>query len=115
MEIELVTTKTKLTLSLVKQMPPLKKDSDSMSRCEVLGYFRHPGITKGMNTAIVLLDDEYRTITLYPWCEGQNSGIYARIKHASVQRFFKNDQERATWLELYGLIKAKALATHIYL
>ena len=114
LEIELITTKKKLTLSLVKQMPPLSKHAD-MTRCKVLGHFQHPSITKGMKTAIIQLDGEYYTLTLYRWEKLMDNTVKVQIKGASIRKLFKDTQTRDTWLELFGLIKTRALATHIYL
>jgi len=114
MEIELVTTKKKLTLSLVKQMSPLSKYVD-MTRCKVLGHFQHPGITKGMKTAIIQFDGEYYTLALYCWEKLRDNTVRAQIKNANTRKLFKDTQTRDTWLELFELIKTKALATHIYL
>lgn len=116
LEIELITTKKKLTLHLIKQMLTLPQDRDSMTRCEVLGFIKHPGIANdGLKTAVLLLDEEYYTLTLYPWDKHNERSVYVKTKSGYRRKQFMTPSKRDTWLELFELIRAKALKTHIYL
>ena len=117
LEIELITTKKKLTLSIVKQMPQLPRHVTALRRCKVLGYVKHPSLHKQVNVALLVYNEEYYTLTLRNWKASvapikayANSGL-----KATVSTQFSNQQHRDEWLELFGLIKTKALATHIYL
>ena len=117
LEIELITTKKKLTLSIVKQMPVLSKSIAAMQCCEVLGHIKHPSLHKGVSTAIVKYNEVYYALTLYNWKTSTNPvALYTKLGNGySTKTVFSSERHCKEWLELFSLIKTKALATHIYL
>lgn len=117
LEIELITTKKKLTLSLVKQMPQLPKCIVAMQRCEVLGHIHHPSLDKGLPKVLVKYNGVYYVLPLYKWySNGPGDTLYVKLGGGwSTKKVFSNQRERDEWLELFELIKTKALTTHIYL
>lgn len=117
MQIEIVTTKKKLSLSIVKQMPQLPKDITAMRRCEVIGSINHPSLDKGVPKALIWYNEVYYVLTLYKWYNN-NPGdtLYVKLGGGwSTKKEFNSQDIRDEWLELFELIKTKALKTHIYL
>jgi len=112
MEIEITTTKKKLTLSLVKQMPQLPYSITEMRCCKVLGYISHPSLSKQHKFVLVLYNEEYYTLRLYKWQPHRLDEIRNSYGQSIT---FKPSVQRDEWLELFELIKTKALKTHIYL
>ena len=114
MQIEIVTTKKKLSLSIVKQMPQLPEHIVAMQRCEVLGYIKHPSLGKGVQHVLAQYNEEYYVLPLRKW---RAIGNEPTLTDSTMRygRKFPNHEHRNEWLELFELIKTKALATHIYL
>ena len=117
LEIEIITTKKKLTLTLLKQMSQLSGHRVPMERCHVMGFIQYPSLNNGVKTALVWYNEEYFTLPLYDWKPGRmDSKAYATLDNGkSMARPFTTHKERDTWLELFILIKASALKTHIYI
>jgi hypothetical protein len=118
MKIEVV--KTKLTASLVNQMPAMTNSMTAMLCCTTLGYVMHASVNKKVKTAVIKYNDEYYTMPLRNWrIEGYSlqlndtSALFQR-EHV-IRPGFKSLEHRNTWLEEFENMKTAALDTHIYL
>lgn len=117
LEIEIITTKKPLTLKLLKQMSQLSQHRVPMERCQVIGFIQYPSLNNGVKTALVWYNEEYFTLPLHSWKPGRtDSKAYAKLANGKyITRSFSTHKELETWLELFVLIKASALKTHIYI
>lgn len=106
MEIEIVTTKKKLTKSLIEQMPVAS--IHVMTSAKVLGYYIDK---KHGKIAIMSYLGEYYTRAL-GYKNGSNECCVYR---KNTLLTFDTPLERDTWMEAYEPMQEKALKTHIYI
>lgn len=112
MEIELVTTKKKLTLSLINQLLIANHEDLAMMMLypeRVLGYV----VVKGEKWAIIQgVQDWKKLIIQHDWKAAKHSPIECVSKNRFLR--FNTEEERTLFLERYA--KLVELATvHIYI
>lgn len=113
-EIELVTTKKKLSKSVVNQMEMVNivdfnlidmKDYDT-----VLGYY----IDKNERIAIVKVVNDYKRVVLRDW-KPTASTVRPELYCNNMYWSFESYELRTTIYTMYNRLKQRALLTHIYL
>lgn len=105
MEIEITTTKKKLTKALIDQMAVASLSE--MKVAVVLGYVLN--VRKGtFKTLIVKSLDKYRVVPVYDWSKlTGESGIYRRVKNFSTTvKKFETEEIRDEWLSAYNELVA---------
>lgn len=113
MEVEIVTTKKKLTKSLISQMPGFI-DNQYKIRTEhskILGYasLLDP-------TSIIEWEKEYYILDLTWKRSGDGRAFYRTLpKNFSKSFNFKSEEDAEEWWRLYTKIRLEALQTHIYI
>ena len=107
MEIEVVTTKRRLTQSLVNQMP--RATFNAMIHGSVVGWVK---LTKDA-LFIVEYHGEYYTEPFHWKKGGAECEIYRRIGRGTRTVTFTTGKRRDEWLKAYTACEAKA--EHIYL
>ncbi len=108
MEIEIVTTKKKLTKSLLAQMPTTLVDI--MKVAKVLGYYNDP---KEGKLALLNHNQEYYTrLLVYQISEKVLDKIFQGGRQAIS---FDTKQDRDDWWDAYTKVREEALKTHIYI
>jgi hypothetical protein len=109
MEIEIITTKKKLTQSIIKQM--YQASTSAMRFGIVLGH-----IKLDSPVAIIKhLDDYYKCHLNYCLgCSG-NLRVYRKVRSYSTYVDFASQEELDVWWSAYQAMREKALLTHIYI
>lgn len=112
MEIELITTKKKLSKSIVQQMPFANLEDLAMVELypeRVLGYI----IDKNEKFAIIKgVNDWVRLVISYPW----KAATHTPLECVNKNRFlrFGDEEMRDLFLKRFAIVHAIA-TTHIYL
>jgi len=110
MEIEIITTKKKLSKSIINQMPAANKFE--LKNGIVLGYVL--GIVKdSFKTGIILFDNEYYVFALN-WKCGEKT-VYRKVGRYSSSIEFSCETECQEWWKFYVKARDEALKTHIYI
>jgi hypothetical protein len=107
-EIEIITTKKKLTKSILQQMPTAPVDI--MKVADVLGYYTDSKLGK---VALLTHNQEYYT---RPLSYTTNANVPTKV-FRGVCAFveFDNVQDRDDWWDVYTKVRGEALKTHIYI
>jgi hypothetical protein len=115
MEIEIITTKKKLSKSLVNQMLWLTINdvhiTEKYDYNYVLGFY----VDKGLKIAIVKVIDEYKRITLYNWHISKTSTDFNLYCQGNRVIRFDDSITRDSYFEKYTKLKEVAEKTHIYI
>ena len=104
MEVELLTTKKKLTKSLISQFR--LTNLNILKNGEVLGF------------VINIVKDSYRTVLIkyendiyrehMSWLDGKGDYVYRSFGKWSQKKIFKDKEEKAIWWEVYCEVLKKA-------
>lgn len=112
MEIEVVTTKKKLSLALVKQMLPATLDDLAMVELypdRVLGYV----VIKNEKIALLKGVDDWKQLNIsHDWIAAKHSAVECVSRNRFVR--FENSDQRDLFLARYAALRGLA-TTHIYL
>ena len=124
MQIEIITTKKKLTKSLVKQMQTanqlqIKNAIDPRGTGNLLGYVTdcHKQVLK---MAIIHHINDYYTIPIYAW-KKSNGGksVYVTVgfgsKRATRSINFKSEDETDEFMNMMDKLRFSMVGQHIYL
>lgn len=106
MEIEIVTTKKKLTKSLVRQMREIKLSE--MDTANVLGFVND-------NPVLIILEIdrfEYRKIHWH-WYRGGESSIYCKVGKYTLQNTFKTGDEADKYILKLNEFRNEAVQIYI--
>jgi len=113
MEIELITTKKKLTASTVKQIP-FATQSDKEWIVEtannILGYV----YVSGHNYIICRGKQDYVKIWAVNWKKGSSSESIC-LYYKNTYRKFESVEARDSWLAVHNKILEQGKLVHIYL
>lgn len=113
MQIEIVTTKKKLTKNHISQM---RIASETVLRCgRVLGYILNA--RKYVHSlALIKFEDDYYYISLDFEISNNSISVYRQPSRNFHQKIsFKLEEERQHWIKSYQKVQAIALKTHIYI
>ena len=123
MEIEIVTTKKKISKSLINQMPIATigdmefclSHGDPIHSHYILGLLI--GCRKDCREAILIKKiNDYAIIKVAPWLKSLNDDcVWYKAGSASVQKKFKTREMRDRWFELYEKCVKIGRKTHIYI
>ena len=104
MEVELLTTKKKLTKSLISQFR--SPDLNILNNGEVLGF------------VINVVKDSYRTVLIkyendiyrehMSWVYGNGDSVYRSFGKWSQKKIFKDKEEKTKWWDAYVEVLEKA-------
>lgn len=114
LELEIITTKKKISKSIIKQLEPAElSDIKYFNTMSTLGYYvrdlgsKYPervGLFQGVNG--------WKIMSLFDW----DVSIYdTRVIFKNRYKDFKDKQERDDWLEEYNKIKKRCLKNHLIL
>jgi len=118
MKIEIITTKRKLTKSLVKQMhnanfTHICQAADIGSVTEILGYVTDCE-KSGVNLAIIHHINDYYTIPMYEWSISSVNDKRVCAK-GNREVSFNNSEDAFTLIESMKKIRHSLVGRHIYL
>lgn len=112
MEIEIITTKKKLSKSIINQMEFVGNDHKKFKHYKVLGYFRN--IVKHVPECAIIKTDRYILVPLN-YTKGSNS-VYRRLKSTwTLTLDLKNTQDCDIWYAQYERIKGQCVDNQIYI
>jgi len=104
MEIEVVTTKRRLTKQLLNQMK--QATFDAMKRGDVLGYVLN--CVKGCHRAVLVKHAREYFIIYADWQRGTKA-VFRRIGKWTQRRDFTTDEELAKWWQAYQEASERAV------
>lgn len=118
MEIEILTTKKKLSKSLVLQMK-----SANLEQMKYAVQFPHlmlgyvTNLSKDINQAIIIKGTtDYYIIPVIDWTLSGDTGLNARLGgYWNRNKQFPSEEERTEWLDVYNSIVKFTKYSHIYL
>lgn len=118
MEIEIVTTKKKLSKSLVLQMK-----SANLEQMKYAVQFPHlmlgyvTNLSKDINQAIIIKGTtDYYIVPVIDWTLSGDTGLNARLGgYWNRNKQFPSEEKRTEWLDVYNSIVKFTKHSHIYL
>lgn len=113
MQIEIITTKKKLSKSHVSQM---RMADETVLRCGlVLGNILNS--RKYVHSlALIEFEDDYYYIALDWEISNYSDAVFRQPRRDLTQKIsFETDSELNAWMESYKKVQALALETHIYI
>ena len=123
MEIEVITTKRKLTSSILNQIEEAtvqEMRNALWTEGGILGYINPPNVGKQRVFLINPAPQVYKLVTNYDWSKGIEHETTAYGKSysgkvvATVKKQFKDKQSRDEFVRLFKEVKMIALMNHIY-
>jgi hypothetical protein len=122
MDIEILTTKKKLTKAMVKQFEPAKNYDLSflISTTKIAYYIRGLGSKFSVQTGMFESINGWRTFSILDWHKSTvGCQVYASAlpfgSRGSMTKSFDTEKERTEWLDTYNKAKALALKNHLIL
>lgn len=116
MEIEILTTKKKLTKSIIKQLEPgTTGDLKAFTGSQMTKGFYVRGIGKGFTEKVGIFEGiagVWKRMLIYKWeaDENDNKALY---RYLGRRVNFGSEAERDEWLELYSAATSRMLKNHV--
>ena len=113
MEIEVTTTKVKLTKSIVRQMQEVKpKTFYTCNNCKVLGYVVN--VVKGMDRALIVrVVNNYYVFSCDWQRDADRKSIYRHIGKYTTYRYFDSEDECWAFWRVYKFVLDDAKQIYI--
>lgn len=121
MDIEIITTKKKLTTTILNQLEETRVSDMQLLLAEperILGYI-NPATARKNKVRVFLVNtapNTYKLISNYNWEKSVSDDITSFGKFAGrvcIKKTFKDRQSRDSFVEMFKAIKEIAMQTHI--
>ncbi len=115
MEIELVTTKKKITKSIVKQLNLATiADFNFIASTNTKGFYvRDIGKNYGDNVGIFNGVNGYVRFNILNWEKYSTNGKNFRVSVKNMTKNFNSEEEADLWISSYNIAKEKCLSNHV--
>lgn len=112
MEIELLTTKKKLSKSILNQMPIATFNMDVLNNGECLGYLTN--VIKGHHKVILMKRVEEYYIITTGWKVDKYSSTGCILHGTVFRKTFESKEQRESWYKVYHKLMIEP-KDHIYI
>lgn len=116
MEIEILTTKKKLTKSIIKQLETgTTGDMQAFTGSQMTRGFYVRGLGKGFTEKVGIFEGiagVWKSLLIYKW-EADDDDNKAIYRYICTRASFGSESERDEWLELYSEATSRMLKNHV--